>query len=105
MTIDLSKFKNAKSRVLSGREEGKKVRSKLKLDQLDKSAEKVTILIPSEIISLNSSFFLGLFGPSVRNLGEIGFEQKYIFSCSDVIMRSVKDGITRALKISNPLDF
>lgn len=104
MEIDLNKFKNSGSRVLSGRNEGKKAREKLNLDSVDNDAENVSVIFPEDIISLNSSFFLGLFGPSVRNLGENEFVKKYTFICPDFIKKSVNDGIERALKTSNPLD-
>jgi len=104
--IDLGKYKSAKSRVFSGRLEANVVRKKINLDILDKNDDEVVnITIPTDIISLNSSFFLGLFGPSVRFLGEQKFREKYVFECTDIIKRSVNDGIERALKTSNPLDF
>lgn len=105
MEIDLNNFKNPNSRVLSGRKEGLKVREKLNLDSIDKNEQKVTVIIPDDIISLNSSFFLGLFGPSVRLLNEFSFKNKYEFLCPDFIQSSIEDGIERALKTSNPLDY
>ncbi|MDU0329399.1 hypothetical protein RW092_04180 [Paenibacillus sp. 3LSP] len=106
-TFNLNEFKtNSKSRVFSGRDRGEIARAKLDLDHEDNLTEDiVTIVFPDDTISLNSSFFLGLFGKSVRKLGEQGFEKKYQFRCSESILKSVKDGIQRALKTSGPLDF
>lgn len=103
---DLNQFKtNNKSRVFSGRDRGQIAREKLGLDNEDLREETVQIIFPNDTISLNSSFFLGLFGKSVRSLGEHNFEKKYQFECSEFILKSVKDGIQRALKTSEPLDF
>lgn len=104
MEINLNKYKDSDSRVLSGREEGKKVREKLNLDLIDKNEEIIKVVFPDDIISLNSSFFLGLFGPSVRLLQELDFQKKYIFECPKFIEKSIADGIERALKTSNPLN-
>lgn len=98
------KFKNPNSKVLSGRKEGKEFRDKIDLDNIDKNSDVVNVIFPDDIISLNSSFFLGLFGPSVRYLGKEKFEQKYTFTCPDFIINSINDGIERALKTSNALE-
>lgn len=104
MVINLGKYRRDKTRVFSGREEGKEVRKKLNLDVVDVKENYVNVVIPPDTLSMNTSFFLGLFGKSVRTLGEIDFKNKYHFDCGDVILRSVNDGIIRALKSSNPLD-
>lgn len=101
---NMENYKKEKSRVFSGRTEGNKVRERLKLDELDNKPEEVILSFPEDIISLNSSFFLGAFGPSVRKLGKENFKSKYKFECSEFIKRSIEDGIERALKTSNPLE-
>ena len=102
--IDLSNHRKGNSRVFSGRSEGKLVREKLKLDETEKTGEKFTIIFPEDTISLNSSFFLGVFGPSIRTLGKEKFKEVYDFECPDFIQSSIEDGIKRALKSSNPLE-
>lgn len=104
MEINLNNFKNPNSKVLSGRKEGKSVRDRLSLDTVDNNSEVVKVIFPEDIISLNSSFFLGLFGPSVRYLGKEKFEMKYIFEAPKFIKNSIDDGIVRALKTSNALE-
>ena len=79
------------------------VRSKLDLDRLDKAGQTVSVVIPEHIISLNSSFFQGLFGESVRALGDSKFRECYKFSCSEVISEDVEKGIVDALNQANPL--
>lgn len=98
LTIDLSKYSN-ETKVFSGKDFGMKVRKELDLDGLDSTDTKVIINIPNDIISLNSSFFLGLFGPSVRKLNKYGFKYKYIFNYNDdlILEVSIENGIERAL--------
>lgn len=101
--IDLSNHRKGNSKVFSGREEGKSVRQKLNLDKTDSLEEKTIVVFPSDTISLNSSFFLGVFGPSIRTLGEKKFKEIYTFDCPEFINSSIEDGIKRALKRSDPL--
>ena len=90
-------------RVLSGREYGKDLRATHNLDKVDQTNEIVNIVIPDRIYSVNASFFLGLFGPSVRALTEDGFRKRYLFQCDDIIRDNIEDGIQRAVKESNVL--
>jgi hypothetical protein len=101
--IDLSQFTSQKSMVLSGRERGVEVRAKLNFNQLDNADIEASVSVPDHIISLNSSFFQGLFGDSVRTLGEEGFRRKYQFKCTSVITEDVDKGIVDALNHANPL--
>ena len=102
--IDLGQYHQPGTILLSGRPKGVALRQKLNLDKLDDQEEvQVEIAVPSEIVSLNSSFFLGLFGPSVRNLGEYGFRKKYTFTCPPQIEEDVEAGIREALNRANPL--
>ena len=95
--IDLGKFSSA-TIVLSGRTKGEKIREELHLKENDEKPDLVEVVVPSEIVSMNSSFFLGLFGPSVLKLGEERFKKKYQFKAHDVILEDVYRGIRDALK-------
>ena len=104
MEIDFSKLIKGNIKIFSGRDKGENARKNFNLDKLDlKEDEIVNVFIPEEIWSINSSFFLGCFGPSVRKLGEDGFREKYVFNCGSIILKNIEDGISRALKTSNPL--
>lgn len=93
--IELNKFiQNMK--VISGREKGVELREKLKLDNKDKDNKKYTIVIDEEVYSFNSSCFLGMFGKSIRELGEKEFREKYIFECTELIKMNIEDGINDA---------
>jgi hypothetical protein len=98
-SIDLAKYRSDNSRVYSGRPRGRLVRKELKLINLDKDTQIYEFTIPLDTFSLNTSFFLGLFGDSVRSLGEIGFRNKYLFpGIKESIRRNIDSGIERALK-------
>jgi len=97
--IDLNKARiPPDSEFLSGRDCGEEFRRKFQVDRLDATPGEVKILIPDAIVSMNTSFFLGLFGPSVRKLGKENFSKKYKFVADNVHLATVAEGIERALK-------
>ncbi len=102
--LDLARFSQADSIVFSGRPEGMSVRASLNLDAEDSLPGPVVVVIPQRIISVNGSFFLGLFGQSVRNLGAVRFQSKYTFDCREKVKTDIARGIRHALEFSNPLD-
>lgn len=96
--INLSQFRSANSKILSGRDEGFAAREKLKLTEMEKAFEEIIVHVPKDTWSFNSSFFLGLFTESIRTHGEVYFKNKYKFECSDTIREDVEDGVKQALK-------
>ncbi|AIF48203.1 hypothetical protein [Dyella japonica] len=94
MVID---FENLGMPVFTGRDRGQKARHDLKLDSLA-AGEVVQVRIPEETYAVTSSYFLGLFGPSVRELGGEGFEKQFQFSGPDFILSKIPDWIQRALR-------
>ena len=91
--------------TISGRQLGEKQRNKFKLDELDKDGNRYIIVIPENIISITSSFFLGTFGDSInffKNRTE--FLNKYTFECNNNINRNIDDGINDALNCIDPLE-
>lgn len=94
ITIDLKQYRIPNSKILSGRNFGMQVRKNMKLDEIDKIEEQVTIIIPSDIWSLNSSYFIGLFEKSIHYLGEEKFRRKYLFQCSNnYILENIEQSI------------
>ncbi len=81
--LNLHNYRNSGSKIFSGRDNGIEARKKLNLDKLDKSPGQITISIPKDTWSINSSFFGGLFESSVITLREKGFKEKYIFKFDD----------------------
>ncbi len=100
--IDLSTFRSAGSRVYAGRDRGAAVRQKVKLGDLERANEVIVVSVPEDVFSVNSSFFLGMFGDSIRGLGEEQFRKRYRFSGAD-ISATVDYCIAEALKRGHPL--
>ncbi|EKE05538.1 MAG: hypothetical protein ACD_19C00229G0003 [uncultured bacterium] len=99
--VDLSKFGGP---VFSGRSKGENLRLRLDLDNKDKTEGPIEFIIPIDTYAFNSSFFLGLFGDSVRKFkSEEAFLQKYHFKCSPTIFTEIKTHIARALRENGPL--
>lgn len=96
--IDFEKYRSPESKVFSGRERGRVVREQIGFEEILNSSSKVEILIPDDIYTVNTSFFLGLFGNIVRRLGELEFRNKFIFKCTASILDDIEEGIDRALK-------
>ncbi|SDL72189.1 hypothetical protein SAMN04488034_10917 [Salinimicrobium catena] len=83
MIIDLGKYKSFKSSLFTGRPQGEAARKEMNLDDLDKQDQLVVVKIPAGTSSINPSFFLGLFFPSIKYLGLKKFEEKYSFAFED----------------------
>lgn len=102
--INLQDKISAGSIILSGREKGEQLREKLQLLQLEDTESQIEIVIPDSIVSFNSSFFLGLFTPSIKKYAsKEKFLEKYVFKCDEFIRKDIEDGIEEALKQSNLL--
>jgi len=102
--FDFATYAGPEVIALSGRPKGVEIRQKLDLNTLDKQqAEQITVKIPLNVVSLNSSFFLGLFADSVQALGEDGFRKKYVFEARPEIFKDINQGIEQALNKANPL--
>ncbi len=102
--IDLSMIQNKKYKVLSGVDLGKQSRKFFKIDDLDAQSAPVTLVVPKDVFSLNSSFFSGLFYDSIAKLKEAGFREKYVFDCTDIIRKNVENGIFYVLNTKNLLE-
>lgn len=94
--VDLGQWQSRDVRVFAGRERGSEVRQAANLEELDQSDEEVEVRIPDNTFAVNSSFFLGMFGDSIRRLGEAVFRTHYRFTGKD-IARTIESGIKDAL--------
>ena len=95
--INIDNYISSKSIILSDRDKGELAREKMQLEQLEKEYKKIIIVIPDRIVSFNSSYFLGLFTPSIKYLGgRVGFFNKYEFVCDSLIMEDIEYGIQEA---------
>ena len=102
--IDLSQFSTEGIRVLSGRDRGIDVRTNLRLSEIDKdSSAEAVFVIPPTIPFVNSSFFLGLIGQSVQELGREAFVRKYSIEASPRLAERFNQAIDRVLLTTSPL--
>lgn len=99
--IDLSRMGGP---LFSGREKGRLNREKYHLDDIDASDKLVEVIIPDGTYSITSSFFMGLFGKSIRDLGDRNeFFQKYRFKMPEKFRSKVEIYIDRALREKTPV--
>lgn len=84
--------------VLSGRELGTDMRKYFELDKKDLNKEKYEVIFPKNIVSITTSFFLALFGKSVRHMEtKDKFISKYNFDENKNLKSNIDDGISDAL--------
>lgn len=96
--IDLSNYKRKESKMFSGRNNGKDARKRSKIEIKEEECKEIIIDVPSDTMSINSSFFLGMFGISVRKLGDSAFREKYKFKTDNQsIITNIEEGIAWAL--------
>lgn len=111
-TINLEDFrvkdikKGIISKVFTGRDRGKKVREDSKLDKIEAENEKVEIIIPDNIYSINPSFFEELFVNVVKKLGKEKFIEKFNFTSQGdyVYEKPLNEAIDRILRSKTALD-
>lgn len=98
-TIDFNKIEGP---VYTGRSRGEHLRQDLQLDNIDTVGDIVNVIIPEKIYTISSSFFLGLFGPSIVKAGsKESFYSRYRFQ-SPSFIKEVMDGyVARALQSRN----
>lgn len=96
--IDLATFRTSpEARSFSGRPRGEFCRQELRLSARESGGEKFKILIPPDTYALNMSFFLGMFGPSVRRFKKSGFAERFEFSGSPHILKVLPKYMDEAL--------
>lgn len=78
LTVNMSDG-HIKGLPLTGREDGKLARDRAKLDILDDTGVGIHIDVTAndDTYSISSSFFLGMFEPSIKKLGVAAFKEKY----------------------------
>lgn len=99
LTIDLAKYNGP---VYTGRDRGERLRKELGLDRFDTEGSDVDVLIPENTYTVTSSFFLGLFGPSVIKAGSKGaFFERFHFRAPEYLKPEVEGYVARALQQRN----
>lgn len=100
LSIDFEKYNGP---VYTGRDRGVRLREQLRLDEADSVADSVVnVFIPDTTYTVTSSFFLGLFGPSVVKAGSREqFFAKYKFKLPAFLQPDVEGYVARALQTRN----
>lgn len=79
--LDLGPLRPPSSQMYTGVEEGRRAREILRLNDHDQHPNVPVVLqIPEDTTILTSSFFTGLFQPSLQRLDVEGFQKKYMWS-------------------------
>lgn len=96
IVVEMNKIVHKRETALIGRKNGENALEKLKkegtdLCLLEKEYDKIIISVPEHVVSINQSYFLGMFETSIERLGKTGFLLKYEFKASDHIRKKVKD--------------
>lgn len=98
--IDLRKLTG---RVFVGRSNGQAARKHFKLDQYNPKENTLCFLVPDDTISINSSFFLGLFGRDVQEIADFNafFEYVDISDVDERFKEQLQVAVKRSLGSSN----
>lgn len=88
--INLEDHKLPDVNILAGREKGEKLKKLLNLQELE--SDTITIIVPESIYTITTSFFVGMFGDTVKRLGQEKFLEIYNFVGLDdyIIKTSVR---------------
>jgi hypothetical protein len=84
--IDMSAFK---FRIYMGRDKGALSRTHFKLTEMEDNHSLILVYFPDNTNTILSSFFLAMFGDSVRSLGKDKFCEKYTFKATEHIKESI----------------
>ncbi len=88
-----------RGRVFVGQVAGEEARRAFMLSEEDALPETIRVVIPEDVFSITSSFFLAMFGDSIRAAGSRdAFRKRFWFRCPDRIMLdTIEPSIERAL--------
>lgn len=75
-------------RLLAGKMAGLQARQRFGIDDLDRADRAVVVKIPVPVVT--SSFILGMFSQSVRELGVDGFFRKYQFEANSSVLENIR---------------
>lgn len=94
------------SKVFTGRDRGKEVRKKSRIDELEKSFDEVYVVIPDNVYSINPSFLEEFLVNVVTKLGKEAFLKKFHFTSEGnyEIEMPLNQAIDRILKNKTAID-
>jgi hypothetical protein len=104
-TINLQDYRTPGAKVFTGRPRGVSVRKDSGIDQLENQFNHITIIIPTDIASINPSFLEEFLENVVKKLGKEGFYNKFTFENEGryKIEIDLEEAIDRILTTENAL--
>ncbi|WP_194442784.1 hypothetical protein [Pseudoalteromonas simplex] len=98
-TID---FTNIAGRIYAGRPNGIKAREFFNVNALDSEEANIQVIFPDNARSISSSFFLGMFGESIRRAGsKEEFMEHFEFRANPHIREQISKVVDRAIVAMN----
>ncbi|MDN3724967.1 DUF4325 domain-containing protein [Aequorivita sp. SDUM287046] len=104
--IRLEDYRTPKAKIFTGRDRGIQVREDSKIDKLEEEFSIIEFIIPTNLYSINPSFFEELFVNVVTKLGERGFYDKFKFinEGNYNYQKPLDEAVTRILRKKTALD-
>jgi hypothetical protein len=100
--LDLTNYQSDSARIFAGRDRGASVRDAAQIADFEKSkSDTLEVRVPDGTFAVTSSFFLALFGETIRRLGEEAFRARVQFT-GRPIGRVVDQAIWEALEAAKP---
>ena len=96
--VDLGNYRSPAGRVFAGRDRGRRARKRAKLEEHDRAGRAVEVHVPVDTFSVTSSFFLAMFGPSIRFHKEERFRELYSFTgwdATEVLIQGIREALNR----------
>lgn len=78
-TINLEQYRTAGSKVFIGKDRGKDIRIRSKLDELIERGENIEVIVPKEVMSVNPSFLEEFLFNAVKRLDKEEFYKRVTF--------------------------
>jgi hypothetical protein len=103
--INLEEYRTPGSKVFTGRDRGIEVRQASKIDSLEPCHQKIEILVPADIRSINPSFLEEFLFNVVCRLRVDGFNAKFRFITPGRydIQSDLEEAVERILREENAL--
>lgn len=93
-TVDLA---NIAGNIFIGRRNGEAVRKLLRLETISPETHRIVIRSKPGLLAINSSFFLGVFGPDIARTGspELFFEYIDVGGLPEAVKGRIVDAVYR----------
>lgn len=92
--IRLGQFKRSEEKIFTDRDKGIEARKTLDLDSLEENNDIINVLLPTDIWTVNPSFFGGLFEQSIKKYRDKFWDKyKFLYTDNNELSESVKASI------------